>query len=140
MIKLIPIKPKTDPINYPAVERAVRETMRSLAEEAKQDMEATTRGWKHDATFHAIADRTGYIIGTDDEVWNWLDQGTRPHVIRPRRARRLRFVTSGRVVWARQVNHPGTKPRAWSKMIKHKYQREMPHRMNEAIGSAIGGH
>lgn len=43
-----------------------------------------------------------------------LDQGTRPHVIRPRRARVLRFVSGGRVVYTRRVNHPGTrKHRGW---------------------------
>ena len=43
-----------------------------------------------------------------------LDEGTRPHVIRPRRARVLRFVVAGRVVYAREVHHPGTtKHRGW---------------------------
>lgn len=35
------------------------------------------------------------------------DQGTRPHVIRPRRARVLRFVQGGRVRFAARVFHPG---------------------------------
>jgi hypothetical protein len=34
--------------------------------------------------------------------------GARPHVIRPRRAKALRFVIGGRVVFARKVNHPGS--------------------------------
>lgn len=33
--------------------------------------------------------------------------GTRPHPIRPSRARALRFVAGGTVVFARSVNHPG---------------------------------
>lgn len=44
----------------------------------------------------------------------FLDEGVRPHVIRPRRAKVLRFVVGGRVVYARKVNHPGTnKHRGW---------------------------
>lgn len=35
--------------------------------------------------------------------------GTRPHVIRPRRAKALRFTTGGRVVYAQIVKHPGTR-------------------------------
>lgn len=34
--------------------------------------------------------------------------GTEPHLIRPRRRRALRFVSGGRVVYARVVRHPGT--------------------------------
>lgn len=33
--------------------------------------------------------------------------GTRPHVIRPRRAKALRFTAGGRLVFAAKVNHPG---------------------------------
>lgn len=40
-----------------------------------------------------------------------IDSGARPHVIRPRRARALRFIArGGTVVFARKVNHPGNKP------------------------------
>ncbi|WP_328436875.1 hypothetical protein OHA71_06380 [Streptomyces sp. NBC_00444] len=42
---------------------------------------------------------TLYVIG-----------GTRPHVIRPVRARALRFTVGGRTVYARVVMHPGTQP------------------------------
>lgn len=37
-----------------------------------------------------------------------LEYGSRPHVIRARRARALRFVVGGKTVFARKVNHPGT--------------------------------
>ena len=36
--------------------------------------------------------------------------GTRPHEIRPVTAKALRFNVGGRVVFAKKVNHPGTKP------------------------------
>lgn len=35
--------------------------------------------------------------------------GTRPHVIRPVRARALKFTVGGRTVYAKAVMHPGTK-------------------------------
>jgi hypothetical protein len=38
-----------------------------------------------------------------------VEEGTRPHIIRPRSGRYLRFVANGRVVFARQVQHPGTR-------------------------------
>lgn len=36
--------------------------------------------------------------------------GTRPHLIAARNAKALRFVVGGRVVFAKSVQHPGTKP------------------------------
>ena len=40
-----------------------------------------------------------------------VHEGSRPHVIVPRRASVLRFEVGGRTVFARRVQHPGTKPR-----------------------------
>lgn len=37
-------------------------------------------------------------------------EGTRAHFIHPRRAQVLRFKHNGRIVYAKQVWHPGTKP------------------------------
>lgn len=37
-------------------------------------------------------------------------QGTRPHVIRPNSERFLRFKVAGKIVYVRQVQHPGTRP------------------------------
>ena len=40
----------------------------------------------------------------------WVHKGTRPHIIRPSRARALRFKTkTGKIVYTKLVQHPGTK-------------------------------
>lgn len=39
----------------------------------------------------------------------FVNDGTAPHIIRPRNARVLRFVVGGQVVYARVVHHPGTR-------------------------------
>jgi hypothetical protein len=46
--------------------------------------------------------QTGYAL--------YQSQGTRPHIIRPKYARALRFVVAGVVVYAQRVQHPGTRP------------------------------
>lgn len=38
----------------------------------------------------------------------YVVNGTRPHIIRPRRAKALRFQMDGRTVFAKIVHHPGT--------------------------------
>ncbi len=40
----------------------------------------------------------------------FVEFGTRPHVIKPRRKKALRFVIDGKEVFAMKVNHPGSKP------------------------------
>lgn len=37
-------------------------------------------------------------------------EGAKAHIIRPRRARALRFMVAGRIVFASRVRHPGNKP------------------------------
>lgn len=46
---------------------------------------------------------TGYMAA--------LHEGTRPHVITPKKARVLRFQTGGKTIYAAVVHHPGTRAR-----------------------------
>lgn len=52
------------------------------------------------------------LVGSEDPIALLHHEGTKPHVIVPRRAPRLVFwsARAGRVVVARRVNHPGTRP------------------------------
>lgn len=50
-----------------------------------------------------------------------VHEGARPHVIRPRNARALRFeVEGGRVVFARRVNHPGNRANPFLRNAVHR--------------------
>jgi len=56
-------------------------------------------------------------VGTEPEVDEgnigyayFVHQGTRSHPILPVRAKKLRFVVDGHVIYARKVNHPGNAP------------------------------
>lgn len=50
------------------------------------------------------------VVKVEHRAAIWVINGTRPHLIRPVRARVLRFTVGGRVVYARLVRHPGSKP------------------------------
>ncbi|MFC8466008.1 hypothetical protein [Streptomyces sp. NPDC057250] len=50
----------------------------------------------------------GVVVSTHEASRFVLD-GTRPHLIRPRRKKALRFQAGGGVVFAKLVRHPGTK-------------------------------
>lgn len=136
--KLQAIKPRVNALNASAMIAAVRRAVKQAADDAQKDFEATTDGWKHPVVFEQVPVSDGIIVGTEDEIWQYQDEGTRPHPIVPRNAAVLRFPAGGGVVYTRRVSHPGTKARGWTKMIATKWQRELPLRINEAIGDVIG--
>lgn len=46
---------------------------------------------------------------------NFVDAGTKAHVIRPKRAKRLRFTSGGNTIFAKKVNHPRVRARPFKK-------------------------
>lgn len=55
--------------------------------------------------------RLRWTIGSDVDYAGYVHDGTAPHVIRPKTKSVLRFKVGGRWVYAKQVNHPGTRAR-----------------------------
>jgi RecA-family ATPase len=49
-------------------------------------------------------------VGSDNKIAYLHHEGTRPHVIEPRAAKTLRMNSHGKIVYAKVVHHPGTKP------------------------------
>lgn len=52
-----------------------------------------------------------FKVVTNVEYAPYVHDGTRPHVIRPRRRQALRFRVGGMTVFAKVVNHPGNRAR-----------------------------
>lgn len=61
----------------------------------------------------------------DTDYAAFVNDGTAPHVIRPRNARVLRFVVGGKVVYAKVVHHPGTRANPF---------------LDRALREVVGGH
>lgn len=47
----------------------------------------------------------------------WVREGTKPHIIRAKNAKALRFEIGGQVIFATEVKHPGTKPNPYHKRV-----------------------
>jgi hypothetical protein len=60
------------------------------------------------------------IIMVDHPAASFVLHGTKPHIIRPRQRKMLRFSVGGQLVFARLVHHPGTKPNnfLWEAVLK----------------------
>ena len=66
------------------------------------------------------------LVGPTVPYAPYVEFGTRPHVIRPRRARALRFEVEGRTVFAMYVRHPGFRGRFFVRRSVEAVMREIP--------------
>lgn len=146
------ITPKRSPFRPEQQQRVISNTMTAIAKDIKVDYDVTTQTWDHRPSV-TIERKGDYerIVKVESDIYAMLEAGTRPHMIRPRRARVLRFRTPFRAktvpnqilsrggtkgsteVFSRGVRHPGTRPRNWSKVIAAKWRKQAPQIMQRAI-------
>lgn len=70
-------------------------------------------------------------------------KGTKPHTIFPRFARVLRFAVGGKIVFARRMRHPGTRPNRFDARAFGRLLPELTaaaQRIKARTYSALGGH
>jgi hypothetical protein len=91
------------------VDRDLRKRAEKVAARARQTAPGGMRNHISVDLVGSGRQRRARVI-VDHPAAVFVAHGTPPHVIRPRRARALRFTASGRVVFATRVNHPGTRP------------------------------
>lgn len=150
---LVPIfnKKGLDPQEYL---RQIDKALDSAAKDIEKDYKSSVRTWNTKVDFEITKpNRFERIIGTNNKIYNFVSGGTKPHVITPKRAPRLRFQTGyrpkttqriasraggrfGPVVTARRVNHPGTKARNYPEKIGRKNRRIWAKKNQEAINKA----
>jgi hypothetical protein len=155
-VKLIPVTPEGGQLfNLAAVQRAITGTLTQAAQDAQKDLQSTTATWKRKVTFAITPIPDGFQVSTDDEIFGYVDEGTPPHIITPKRGKVLRFgpgsrpkttvrvigstagSKGGAPVVARIVHHPGTEAREFSQMLQEKYDDELPKRIDAALGEAL---
>src|SRR3990172_9019509 len=98
-IKFIPILPKVAKlIDQARLQRELRDALDHTANIVRDDFQKTVKTWEHKPSFRKEGPRltgTGLevSVSTNQEIYTYVTRGTRPHLIRTRRARRLRFQT-----------------------------------------------
>lgn len=78
---------------------------------AKAQVGVKTGGLRASIHMRHVRDTRGQHlkIGSNLSYARAHHEGTKPHIIRPNRAKMLRFVSRGDVVFAAAVKHPGTR-------------------------------
>lgn len=146
--------------NTAAVRAAIDSEINAVANDMLLDYELTTATWKRDVKFvkdiNVTRDKQEILVGTDDEIYGYVDEGTKPHKIRPKKAGgTLAFpsefapktqpghmvaskgFSGGKTAFAKEVNHPGTKARKFTKNIQKKWQKLFEKRMDKAMRRAV---
>jgi len=153
--------------------RILRNRLRRVGQTLiREDFNQTVKTWDHKVKFDLHTHLTARIpspsieIDTKDDVWNMLDQGTRPHDIwagaftGKSNKKSLAFPSvfspktkpgslssgpgksGGPPVFTPYVRHPGTEPRHWTKTIVKKRKAWFKKQMQEGLHEAniAGGH
>jgi len=130
----------------------------------KKLLEKTVSAWKirvgFDFAIGLTRNDATVLIGPSSgeaQIWNWLDEGTRPHRITARRAPALRFQVGYRASttpgvfnsrpsekfgeWRRpySVMHPGTKARKWSEKMEQRRRKPFQKRILKAAAGGSRG-
>ena len=126
------------------------------------DFRATTETWEHEVKFeYALSMKPSVLISvhTLDEIFEYVNEGTKPHTIRPKgKGYPLRFQWGGKgsytpktkpkVIGSRPggpsgpevrmavVHHPGTKAREFDKVIQKKWTKPFKAAMQKALDDA----
>jgi hypothetical protein len=142
------------------VQRAVQNALKNTAKNVQTDFKVVTQTWDHKPAFPikdiSNASQLGQEVSTTDEVFGYVEEGTRPHIITPKRGRvlfipgvnsrpktRPRVIGSNKggrdstFVYTRRVQHPGTEAREFSPTIAKKWQAELPDIVQRAIDAEV---
>ena len=126
------------------MERAMKESAR----EVRHDYERVTSTWTHKPHIteevNTRAGRVEAMIGTDDEIFGYVDRGTKAHRIVARKAKALRFWSGfhpkttpnalnvggggvfGNIIFRKGVWHPGTKARRFTRLFHRRSNKRTP--------------
>lgn len=131
------------------LDQAVRETQTKFA--------PTFATWNHKPQMEVDREPAARVVGTNDKIYEIVSEtGSKPHVIRPRNKKSLRFQTgyraktrkgvlgsstggaSGDVVFSKSVNHPGFEAREFVKAIQEQMDVRMEKLTDEALRKLYG--
>ena len=156
-IDFTPIKPKKDVLDPARYKAEIDKATTDAKNGVQADFKKTTATWSHKPTWYTTRRGTIWYIGTKDEIYGYVDNGTPAHDIPMKEGgpllayfktgfkpkSRVGYIASYNGVAANRnfrkrklVHHPGTKARNFSKKIAEKWQKEFAKMMRAGIKRA----
>lgn len=153
MIHFKPIKPGV--LRDARIRARVKKAMQEMGPEIQEDFEKTTATWEHEPKFHIkltdFSDGLSLEVYTQDQIYAWVNDGTRPYRIYPKNAWMLVFPgtfrpkTTPRVIgsgpgysggdlqFRPYVYHPGIESRDFDLEIEDIWKPKMKPRLEKAM-------
>lgn len=117
-------------------------SLRDIQEEARQHHRYTTRTGTAERSIDTEAsyrsDNFSGTVGTTRKITVFLHQGTKAHVITPKRKLALRWTNGGSFVFAKRAWHPGTHKDPFIYNALWKKRSGILSRFGRAVRHAIG--
>lgn len=132
--------------------------MNKVADGIIADEKKIVATWEHEVKFEkrvTAGSTVNLQVWTDDEIYNMLDKGTKPHDIKPKHAKVLafpggkyqaktksRFIgsnpggASGATAFVPEVHHPGTKARKWTDELFKRWRSRIYDSVSKAYSQA----
>lgn len=151
MLQIRAIIPSEPAINPTELQAAIQAALDASANEIRLEFEKTVESWNEKPEFKVETAQNVRQIYTVNEIYTYVNDGTKPHEILPVRAHALRFITGGspktvpgfigsgsgavgsETVFSRGVNHPGTVARDFDVAIQEEWTERLPERMQAVI-------
>ena len=98
-----------------AFEDGLEDVLRKFAEKAVElaQSRAPKRTGYLASQISSVVDKNAVTVSAKAPYSAYVEFGSKPHLIEPRRARALRFEVDGGVVYSKRVHHPGTQPQPY---------------------------
>lgn len=152
-IKIEPIFSKKGVFDQKRWRKAIENAGNMSSKAVKVDFMVTAATWTHQPNFEiSRPNDSTWQVSTDDEIYGYVDSGTRAHIIKPKNKRMLAFKGGsrpktrpgwigsnkgssggGKSIVRPEVHHPGTTAREFAKAIKKKWDEEWPRQIARAI-------
>jgi hypothetical protein len=162
--KLTPILPR--PLNVSGIQQALIDGMRDVGQRIREEFEDTTKTWNHQPAWDPAfpiprvgIDEISVTTETEDQVYGWLDQGTKKNYPIPTvpGVKSLAFpsqfiaktspgiigsgvgFSGGDTVIRKQVIHPGVEARKFDETIAKNNKSNFKITMDQAMRIAAKG-
>lgn len=143
-------------LNTPGLVRAIENALTGAAKNVKVDFDTTTQTWRTRPEFTIDREPGKRTVSTDDEIYGYVNDGTRPHIIAPKNGKVLAFgvpsspKTAVRVIGSskgsrgstivrtpKPVQHPGSDAREFDVTIKDKWDDKLAGILQRAIDAEM---